>query len=131
MTFHLHYPSLSLQGKKKGKVKFRNAAEAQKARELEKEWEDLLKRHGAIENKKRIQSKSSIEPLSKHYSLSIPAERSTSHIKSLGKDKGTAPLKPSLTYTGTECIGVSIIHKSCLQPIFNKQEAVDAAKMRR
>ena len=31
MSMHLHHPSLSLNGKKRGKVKFRNAAEAQRA----------------------------------------------------------------------------------------------------
>lgn len=130
MSMHLHHPGLSLSGKRKGKTKFRNASKAQETRELEKSWEDLLKRHGVKkENKKR--SSTTTEPLSAHYSLNIPKERSNSHIKSLGADNGVAPLKPSPTYTGHECIGVTVLHKSCLQPIFNKQEAVDAAKMRR
>ena len=44
MTMHMCGPALSLNGKKKGKVKFRNAAEAQKARELDSSWKELLKR---------------------------------------------------------------------------------------
>ena len=132
MTMHLVHPSLSLQGKRKGKTKFRNAAEAQKARELANSWDSLLKSHGsAQETKKRTKLSSTYEPLSNHYSLSIPQERNNSHIKSLGSDNGVAPLKPSPTYTGSKCIGVTVLHKSCLQPVFSKQEAVDAAKMRR
>ena len=54
MTMHMCGPALSLNGKKKGKVKFRNAAEAQKARELDAEWKELLKRQGVeAEAKKR------------------------------------------------------------------------------
>ena len=33
MTMHLVHPALTLGGKRKGKVKFRNAEEARKARE--------------------------------------------------------------------------------------------------
>ena len=42
---------------------------------------------------------------------------------------GTA--KPKQTYTGIEVIGVAVLHKSCLQPIFSNEHAVDAAHMRR
>ena len=41
---HLHHPSLSLSGKRKGKVKFRNAEEARKARELDASWKELQKK---------------------------------------------------------------------------------------
>jgi hypothetical protein len=44
---------------------------------------------------------------------------------------GPVSSKPSPTYTGTEMIGITVLHKSCLQPIFNKEAAEDAAKMRR
>ena len=42
MSMHLHHPSLSLNGKKRGRVKFRNADEARKARELDASWKELL-----------------------------------------------------------------------------------------
>ena len=44
---------------------------------------------------------------------------------------GNCALKEVPEYTGTEMIGISIIHKSCLQPIFSKEAAIDAASMRR
>ena len=44
MSMHLHHPSLSLGGKRKGKVKFRNAEEAKKARDLDASWKELQKK---------------------------------------------------------------------------------------
>ena len=52
-------------------------------------------------------------------------------IPSGGDKVGNAPAKFIPEYTGTEMLGISIIHKSCLQPIFSKQAAIDAANMRR
>ena len=57
--------------------------------------------------------------------------RKTSNPPSLSTFGGSAPLKEAPVYTGTEMLGISIIHKSCLQPIFSKEAAVDAASMRR
>ena len=44
---------------------------------------------------------------------------------------GACSTKPSPTYTGSEMIGITVLHKSCLQPVFSKEAAEDAAKMRR
>lgn len=44
---------------------------------------------------------------------------------------GPVSSKPSPVYTGKNIIGIAVMHKSCLQPIFNAEEAVDSAKMRR
>jgi hypothetical protein len=44
---------------------------------------------------------------------------------------GPCSSKPSPTYTGSEIIGITVMHKSCLQPVFSKEAAEDAAKMRR
>jgi hypothetical protein len=52
-------------------------------------------------------------------------------IPSLVTPGGDCALKSIPKYTGTEMLGISIIHKSCLQPVFSKQSAVDAAYMRR
>lgn len=46
-------------------------------------------------------------------------------------DKNLLAKKEENVYTGNNLIGISIIHKSCLQPIFSKQSAEDAANMRR
>ena len=54
MTMHLCGPALSLNGKKKGKFKFRNAEEARKSRELDASWKELQAKWGVeAEEKKR------------------------------------------------------------------------------
>lgn len=63
-----------------------------------------------------------------------PYRRSTPAVPSLNPaDRpGAHAAKPTPNrYTGTECIGVTVLHKSCLQPVFNQQSAIDAARMRR
>jgi hypothetical protein len=129
MTMHMCGPALSLNGKKKGKVKFRNAAEAQKARELDTEWKELLKRQGVeAENKKRARAMKA-EPLV--YNLTGATDRAgTAHIPSRDTG-GNASLAPAKMYTGSEMIGIGQLHKSNAIPIFKKSDAEDLAKMRR
>ena len=130
MSMHLHHPSLSLNGRKKGRVKFRNADEARKARELDASWKELLKNQGlALEEKRRSRAMKA-EPLVYKFT-GVTDRAGTAHIPSLGTGGGVAALAPAKVYTGTEVIGVTVLHKSCLQPVFNKQEAIDAASMRR
>lgn len=57
--------------------------------------------------------------------------RETARLPSLVTMGGNTSLKSPLKYTGNELVGISIIHKSCLQPVFNQQSAKDAASMRR
>jgi len=52
-------------------------------------------------------------------------------IPSLVTPGGDINLKETPEYTGDKMIGISIIHKSCLQPIFSNEAAVDVANMRR
>jgi hypothetical protein len=126
---HLHHPSLSLNGKKKGKVKFRNAEEARKARELDESWAKIQKQWGVEAEDKRRKRAMSAEPLS--YNLSIPEGRSTKHLPSLGQSSGVAALKPSPVYTGTKIKGIGTMHKSNAVPIFSDEEAIAIATMRR
>ena len=131
MSMHLHHPSLSLTGKRKGKVKFRNAAEAQRARDLDASWKGILKAQGmAVEDKKRRRALAA-EPL--QYNLSSPTDRaSTRHIPSLDTGHtGAVRTKEIPKYTGTELIGIGQLHKSNGIPIFRKQDAEDLARMRR
>lgn len=44
---------------------------------------------------------------------------------------GPCSSKPSPTYTGTNILGIAVLHKSCLQPIFSNEEAIEVAQMRR
>ena len=130
MSMHLHHPSLSLTGKKKGKVKFRNADEARKARELDVAWKELQKKWEVeAEDKKRSRAMKA-EPLT--YKLSAPVGRDTGpHIPSLNSGAGVATLAAPKVYTGTKVKGIATMHKSNAVPVFSDEEAVEISRMRR
>jgi hypothetical protein len=128
---HLHHPSLSLTGKRKGKVKFASAEHARKARELDESWKEIQKRWGVEAEDRKRKRAMTAEPLKGNYSLAIPADRSTAHLKSLGQDNGVATLAPPKVYTGTKVKGIATMHKSNAVPVFSDEEAVDISKMRR
>jgi hypothetical protein len=125
------HPALSMSGKKKGKIKFRNAEEARKHRELESDWHDLQKKWGVEQEAKKRKRAMAAEPLV--YSLSTPIGRTnTHHIKSLDTPHyGTVSSKPNPVYTGTKIIGIGTMHKSNAVPVFSDEEAHDIATMRR
>jgi len=130
MTMHLEGPWLSTTGKKRGRVKFRNAEEARKARELEQSWKDLLQRQGVEAEDKKRRRALQAEPL--NYKLSTPVGRSTGHdIPSLNSGAGVATLAPAKVYTGTKVKGIATMHKSNAVPVFSDEQAVDISRMRR
>ena len=69
----------------------------------------------------------------KQYSLApnTDTQRTTEYIPSRVTSGGSTAAKPVMTYTGDKMVGIAIIHKSCLQPVFSKEAAEDTAKMRR
>ena len=130
MSFHLAHPSLSLNGKRKGKPKFRNAEEARKARELDASWKELQAKWGIEAEQKRQRRAMAAEPLT--YKLSAPAGRTTSnHIPSRNTGEGIAASRAPQQYTGTKMKGIGTMHKSNSVPIFSDEEAVAIATMRR
>lgn len=51
---------------------------------------------------------------------------------SLITNVGNTDRKETMVYDGErELIGIAVLHKSCLQPVFSQQEAEEIAKMRR
>jgi hypothetical protein len=129
MSFHLHHPSLSLNGRKKGRVKFRNAEEARKARELDASWRELQKKWDVDAEEKRRKRALKAEPLV--YKLSAPAGRSTTHHIPSVNTGGNATLAPAKVYTGTKVKGIATMHKSNAVPVFSDEEAVEISRMRR
>jgi len=129
MTMHLEGPWLSMGGKKRGKVKFRNAEEARRARELEQSWKELLKRQGVeAEEKKRARA---FKAPALDYKLTTPPGRTTStHIPSRDTG-GNATLAAPKVYTGTKVRGIATMHKSNAVPVFSDEEAVEISRMRR
>jgi hypothetical protein len=123
----LAHPSLNLTGRRRGKTKFKSAADAQRARELDRDWTALQAKWGITKESKRSRP----EPLT--YSLSVPAGRTTTnHIPSRDTGHaGTVSSKQIPKYTGTKILGIGTLHKSNGVPIFSVEEAVDIATMRR
>ena len=126
---HLEGPWLSTTGKRKGKQKFASADAKRKSDQLDKEWQELQKRWGVEADERKRQRAMEAEPLS--YTLSVPAGRSTAHIKSLGQDSGVATLAQPKVYTGTKVKGIATMHKSNAVPVFSDEQAIDISKMRR
>jgi hypothetical protein len=131
MTMHLAHPSLSMGGKRKGKIKFRNSAEAQKARDLDASWKELQKKWDVEALDKKRKRAMAAEPLV--YNLSMPVGRATSnHLPSRNTgEAGAVTYKASPQYTGTKIKGIGTMHKSNAVPVFSDEEAHDIATMRR
>lgn len=126
---HLHHPSLSTAGKKKGKVKFRNADEARNTRELDANWKELQKKWGIEAEDKKRKRAMNAEPLK--YDISTTSDRSNAHIKSLNSGAAVAVLIPSKVYTGNNILGISQMAKSNAVPVFNSDHIIEIARMRR
>ena len=96
-----------------------------KTRALHASWQDIL-------DKYETKTQTPVMVVKRTDSNFVPRPGSdVRHIPSLDTSIGVA-LKPApKVYTGTECMGIVVQHKSCLQPVFNKQSAEDSAKMRR
>ena len=131
MSMHLHHPSLSLGGKRKVKVKFRNAEEAKKARELDASWKELQKKWEVDADEKRRTR--ALKAPALEYKLTTPVGRSSGHAIPSRADSVLGPVSSKVIpqYTGTKMIGVGTMHKSNAVPIFSNEEAHDIATMRR
>ena len=129
MTMHLEGPWLSMSGKKRGKVKFRNAEEAKRARELEASWQDLLKRQG-VEAEQKRQTRAMKAP-ALDYKLTTPVGRTNTHHIPSRDTGGNATLSAPKVYTGTKVKGIATMHKSNAVPVFSDEEAVEISRMRR
>lgn len=130
MTMHIVGPWLSTTGKRKGKTKFRNAAEAQRARELDSSWKELQKKWG-VEQENRKKHRAMNAPV-----WSDPTPKYRGHDEETPKSLSTwttGPVgsKPNPQYTGDKIKGIGTMHKSNAVPIFTDEQAVDIAKMRR
>ena len=96
-----------------------------KQRELQSEWERMLKKYAT---KKVVQKEQSLSDV---YSLGKSARRETPRIPSLPFTGAPCSLNPSPVYTGSLIKGIGTMHKSNAVPIFSDQEAIDIATMRR
>ena len=129
MSMHLEGPWLSTTGKKKGKKKFASAEHKRKAEQLDKDWKEMLKRHGIEQEERKRQRALTSET----YKAPPAYRRETPHIASLMSENvcGVAAMPAPKVYTGTMVKGIATMHKSNAVPVFSDEEAVDISKMRR
>jgi len=129
MAFHLAHPALSTTGKSKIKKKFRTAEDAQKARQQEEDWKELQKRWGVQEEEKK-KNRALTSPVWQPGPLMYRG-KDQPRIPSLQHNWDNCTKAPEKVYTGDKMIGVVVQHKSCLQPVFSQEAAIDSANMRR
>ena len=107
-----------------------------KQRELAAQWDALLKKHSAplelgAKSKgvtRKASKKSNIPTYARITECRTVQYASSSLCSAVGN--ATKPVH-QLQYTGSECIGVAVMHKSCLAPVFSRDDAVASARMRR
>jgi hypothetical protein len=126
---HLEHPSLSLTGKRRGKMKFKSSEQKRAYERLDQEWKDLLKRQGVEQDERKRKRALAAEPLT--YKLSAPEGRFTTHHIPSVDTGGNATLAPAKVYTGTKVKGIATMHKSNAEPVFIDEEAIEISRMRR
>lgn len=126
ITMSLVGPWLNDFGSRKRKVKYASAEAKRRDLELKREWDEKMNNYAKV-SKPLI----SLRPKSKLPKLVPPPGRETPFIPSHPITVGVAAKKAPQVYTGNRVIGISIVHKSCLQPVFSESEAKDFASMRR
>ena len=125
----LAHPALNTMGKRKGKQKWASSEQKRKAEQLDLEW-------------KQLQAKWQIDSATRKRTRALkskpfvaPVNARVAEIRKLNSvdtgHTGAVTIKQTPQYTGNNLLGITIVHKSCLQPVFTQQEAIDAANMRR
>lgn len=129
MSMHLEGPWLSTTGKRRGKMKFRNADQARQYREQESEWAELKKRWGAESEDRRrtrgLTATTYVPPKMEFRGAEMLSK------PSLSTGVGVATKSASPVYTGNKVKGIGTMHKSNAVPIFSDEEAVEISQMRR
>ena len=126
-------PVFTTTGKKKGKVKHRNAEAAAKARRNAEAWQAMLEKYDvkpARKVRQPVQSASRFNPVVGAGPILDP-KRDTKHIPSLDTGQGIAAKRENTQYTGDAMLGIGVLHKSNSVPIFKQEDAIDISKMRR
>lgn len=133
MSMHLEGPWLSTTGKSRRKARYRTAESAATARKNAEAWQQLLEKYDvrpAGKNRSTVQSSTRMDPVVGHAPVVDP-KRSTHHIPSVDSGLGATPKRENMQYTGTNMLGIGVLHKSNSVPIFKAEDAVDISKMRR
>lgn len=130
MSMHLHHPALSLNGHRKGRVKFASAEAKRQHEALEREWQQNMQQWKSMSKAASFKpTNRSAEALRPKYP---PGREPKQTIPSIDTGhQGAISSRPSQMYTGTKIIGIGTLHKSNAVPVFSNDEAKDMARMRR
>ena len=135
MSMHLCGPGLSTTStkRKKSKPVTVTAKLAEEFRIYNKQMRRLgLKEKTVDEYIAYKQGKSKYTPKIVKDPFTPETYRRTSPEIPSGNGVGNGFVKPAMVYSGArKLIGVAVLHKSCLQPVFSQQDAEDIARMRR
>jgi hypothetical protein len=83
-------------------------------------------------SRKTIEVVPKYTPVFKDLSYEMPTTYRPNLIPSLSDSShGVASRPEEKVYTGDKLLGIGVLHKSCLQPIFSEEQAVEIAHMRR
>jgi hypothetical protein len=116
------FPALTTTRVKKSKRKATKAElEAQSNfSRLQAKWD---KQYGKLSSKKRRPAEMP--------NLAPPPGRETLEFNSRSTPGGDTAAKPQQRYSGTKIKGVALMHKSSYAPVYDDQDAIDMANMRR
>jgi hypothetical protein len=95
-----------------------------KQKALQKEWETLLSKWDKVPKFSRSNVKVKKTP-------SSLTKTNFEERKTLMTPGGSTALKPKQVYTGSAIVGLATLHKSCIQPVFSKEAAIEVSQMRR
>lgn len=128
MSMHL----MKIRVVEKSKSKKWTSAEAKaKAAELEESWDKLKSKYEQPTKKPSLQAAKQMDKGMSHLYGFKPPRGASVKIQSKDDGVGIAAKKDVNMYTGENVLGISIVHKSCLQPVFSEEQAKDFANMRR
>ena len=105
------------------KQKYKSAAHKAAAMQAEKYQQEMYKRWGIDSNAKQKSTK--------NFSGSYSHRSSDVLVTRVPISTAICAKKESPKYTGDLIVGIAVQHKSCLQPVISKQQAIESATMRR
>lgn len=134
----LHLSKIRVIEKSNSK-KWKSAEHKRKAEELEQSWNQIKSKYEKLSASTPIKKISSVRAIpsslgkSNSNSMGFTPPRGTAYknIPSRVETSGLGTKPEQKVYTGDAVLGISIVHKSCLQPVFTEEQAKDLANMRR
>lgn len=131
MTMHLEGPWLSTTGKQKTKRKWASSEAKKIAQQRQAEWDRKLVEFDKLAPKFSTGPYNAPRKTIADFMPKTPPGRETPRVQSQDTGWVACVKVKDNEYTGDAVVGIAVQHKSCLQPVFNKEAAKDSASMRR